>query len=744
MEEDNDLKTELENLGKEMRELGSTFLMGIDTALSDVNKNHEVTSKHIVQIHENTLETWGETYESKEILLDTNENIKSLVAFFKGQRLEEYERDREQKVRDEKMLEALKGGGVGVPDSVSSASELDTSGKGLGILGRLGASIAGLGRGLASVGIMAPKVIAGAGAIGASIALIGAGIAGAAWLTGRALPTFVDGIRSFEEVDGEKVKSAGEALKALGIGFAAWGVGQTASGIGNVFSAVSSLFGGDSQADLIEQMQRFGEAKIDTESVKNNAEALTAFGVAMAAGGAGSSFAAIGTLASGLANGITSLFRQESDPLSQLKKFGEEKVDLDAVKNNAEAMIAFGGAMSVGSVSVATEGLGTLISGITGGIGELFRPGAASPIDQMKKFSEERVDLDTVKNNAEAMIAFATATAVGGVGVATEGLGTLVSGITGGIGELFRPGAANPLDQLKKFGEERVDLDTVKNNAEAMVAFSRAMPLGAGAIATEGLGTFVSGLVGGFGELFRPGGASPIDQLKKFGEVRVDAGNVKNNAEAMEAFARAMSITEGTVSTSGMETLVSGITGSIGQFFGRGGADPLSQLKEFGETDINADAVLNNAMAMESFSRVMSSRVDMSVAKKTIEDFSSIINKLFQDDSFDQLYEFGERRINADNVMNNIGAIQSFAEVSSIEPVRVSNELIQRQREQEMFREASEASIQQQGVTPVVSTVNVSQDSYSSIVTPQHSPNARAESMEDVYYSGGFSTSSFL
>ena len=72
----------------------------------------------------------------------------------------------------------------------------------------LGKGLGGVLKGIAS-GLIAfanPLVPLGAAAVGAAIVAIGAGIAGATWLVGQSLPSLKDGLKGFEELDGEALK----------------------------------------------------------------------------------------------------------------------------------------------------------------------------------------------------------------------------------------------------------------------------------------------------------------------------------------------------------------------------------------------------------------------------------------------------------------------------------------------------------------------------------------------------------
>ena len=498
-------------------------LLEVTQELQTSNEFAEINSEHLESINDS--------------LVVLNQTVLDIYDFLFEESMGTLEERREQNRYNERMLAALEARGEGrAAPGAGGDKESGEGGGGLlgGLAGGIGNAVVGFGRGMASLGALAPKIILGAGAIGSAITLIGAGIAGAAWLTGKAFPTFVEGIRSFEDVDGEAVKQAGDGLKSLGIGIAAWGGGQIAAGVGNL---VTGIFG-DGLDDMIRQMQVLGEADINAENVKRNSEAMKAFGLAMAAGGAGSAAGGVGTFVSGIAGGIGKLFGGD-DPLDQLKEFGEARINAENVKNNAEAMSAFAKAMAIGASGTATGGIGTFISGVLGGIGEAFGGEMSDPLSQLQLFGAYPVNKDIVKNNAEAMMAFSGAITVGGAATAAGGIGTFVSGVLGGIGEAIGGEQSDPLSQLKLFGAYPVNKEIVKNNAEAMKAFSGAMPGGAAATASAGIGTFVSGILGGLGKLF--GGDDPIDQLNKFGQQKVNLENVRNNAKAMKAFSNAMS-----------------------------------------------------------------------------------------------------------------------------------------------------------------------------------------------------------
>jgi len=231
-------------------------------------------------------------------------------------------------------------------------------GKGIGA--GLGGFIKGIGNALAALGPKSLLILAGATAIGGSITLIGAGIAAATWLLGKAMPTLAEGLKSFEQLDGDKLQSAGLGMAAVAGGMAAFGLGSAVAGLGALVGAVTEglakLFGAE---DPMDKLARFAEYDIDAEKVKNNATALALFGAASASAGAGAAVSGLGNLFGSIASGLSSLFGGE-DPMEKLQRFASYDIDLVRVTNNANALAAF-----ANSLSTIQESLSDLETGST-------------------------------------------------------------------------------------------------------------------------------------------------------------------------------------------------------------------------------------------------------------------------------------------------------------------------------------------------------------------------------------------
>jgi hypothetical protein len=279
-----------------------------------------------------------------------------------------------------------------------------------GMLGGLGGGIIeGIAKGLAAAGAKAPLVILGAGAIGSAITLIGAGIAGAAWLTGKALPTFTEGVKSFETLDGKKLGEVGFGMIKLAAGMAAFGGGSAVGGIGNlvgdIAGSVGKLFGGE---DPMTKLQRFSEYNINAARVENNANAMVAFSKAMAASGGAGAASGIGAAVGAVGSAISSFFGgNKGMPYDEILKFSSYNFDSAKIKANAEAMVAFNQALSASASAQASSGAGNAVAAIGGAIARFF--GAETPFDQIKAFGDLKLNADGVRNNATAMTAMYSA-----------------------------------------------------------------------------------------------------------------------------------------------------------------------------------------------------------------------------------------------------------------------------------------------------------------------------------------------
>jgi hypothetical protein len=136
-------------------------------------------------------------------------------------------------------------------------------------------------------------------------------------------------------------------------------------------------------------------ANIDGDNLVNVAKGIGAVGLAMAAMGAGGAAGSVGTAVSGVVDGIMGFFGAD-DPLDKINEFAAYEFDVAKVLTNAGAVQAFGEAMT-------SLGAGAGLSSIGGVMDGLASMGEMGPMDLLRKFSEEKIDLAGLDNNLLAM-----------------------------------------------------------------------------------------------------------------------------------------------------------------------------------------------------------------------------------------------------------------------------------------------------------------------------------------------------
>ena len=197
---------------------------------------------------------------------------------------------------------------------------------------------------------------------------------------------------------------------------------------------------------------------------------------------------------------------------------------LAAVGKQAPMVLAGAGAVG-GAITL----IGAGVAGAT------WILGAALPkfAEGLESFND--VDGENLKQAGLGMVGL-------GAGIVALGAGAALNAMTG-LARLFS-GQEDPLteagNRLKDFQALGIDKDTVKNNADAFVAFSKAMSSYKGG---PGGFTALSSLIGaGVTKLF--GGDGPVAAFKKFSEM--DFGDkADKNATAFKNYAESMGILSG-------------------------------------------------------------------------------------------------------------------------------------------------------------------------------------------------------
>lgn len=300
------------------------------------------------------------------------------------------------------------------------------------------------------------------------------------------------------------------------------------------------------------------------------------------------------------------------------------------------------GALGVG---MAAMGAGAVIGGIGNLVGSLFGGGIEETIKKMETFSNANINVDKVKNNADAAVAYSKAMAAVGAGSAISGIGNLVGSIADGIAGFF--GKKPPLKQMEEFGNLNIaNKDKIKENAETFAIFGNAMSSykgGSGSLggvlgdalagffkvkppveamkefAKEDFGQYkeqikanaeaftlfgnamssYKGSSGGLMEVLAQGAASflkvptPFDKFKEFASIEgIDVEKTKRNAEAFTAFGNAMATYTGGADPGFWSSLGSGIAA----FFGAGESDIISDFQRFSKIDASGTVAVADSI----------------------------------------------------------------------------------------------------------------------------------------------------
>ena len=435
-----------------------------------------------------------------------------------------------------------------------------------------------------------PKVAIGAAAFGAAIVAVGAGIAGATWIMSKALPSLAEGLTSFEKLDGEKLVQAGKGVGALGAGLAVFGVGGAAAGIGSIMSsmgeAITSFFGGKTP---IQKLVEFSKLDIDGKKVEENAKAFAAFSAAMAAGGASGVVSGIGEIASAIGGAATKFF-EVKPPIEKFIEFSKLDIDGKKVKENADAFVSYSLAMSAGISGIASS-VGEIASSIGSAATKFFE--AKPPIEKFVEFSKLNIDGKRAKENADAFVSYSLAMSAGISGVAS-GIGEITSAIGQSVTNFFK--VDPPFKKFVEFSQLNIDATKTKNNADAFVAFNKAMATGAAGIA-EGFGSIVSALGGAVTNFFKVD--PPLKKFVEFSNLNIDSTKTKTNAEAFANFSMAMAKSGLGAASSGLGNLVSGIADGIGKLFGN--KDAITKFVEFTKLDVDPDKAEKLGIAFAAY-----------------------------------------------------------------------------------------------------------------------------------------------
>ena len=391
------------------------------------------------------------------------------------------------------ILGALSGGsgGAAPTEDKKSGGIFGGIGRAMGMLGAgVGRGIGGFMTGIAAGAVAGPAFVVAMGALGAGLAAFGILIAGAGWVVSQMMPDIADGLKAFDGINGANLIAVGGGIAALGGGFAVMGAGTAVLGVGNLIGSIADgltgLFGGESGEEaLVNKLIRFSELKLDTENIKNNSEAMAAYGIAMTAGGAGTALEAIGGFVSGVFTGLTNLIGGVPT-IDKLREFASFKVDKETVINNACAMAEYAKAMALAAAASGATAIGSVfnfvsvafdsLSGLLGGEGMLD-----SILTNMRKISgAEGIDAKKIGEVSEAMGVYtiAMAKAAGSKGI--EALGEAANFVGQGFKALSKlVGGEGMLDSVltgmkTMSAATGIDKEKIIIVSEAMAAYTTA------------------------------------------------------------------------------------------------------------------------------------------------------------------------------------------------------------------------------------------------------------------------------
>ena len=217
----------------------------------------------------------------------------------------------------------------------------------------------------------------------------------------------------------------------------------------------------------MQRIEAFNALQIDAASMQANAEAIVAFGNAMAAlDGLGD--AAKANMMSNLFDGITNFFGGDTAiPIAKISEFGAVTLPVQAIRNNAEAVVAYANAMD--SLSIGADSFSSLVSNAFDAINSVFfGDDKVYPWDKVKLFADAGLDKAKVQTQSEAVAAFANAMSMFPESIPTERVG----GVFGSLKDIFFGEVEFPWDSVKAFGDADISAEGVQKNADAMVAFA--------------------------------------------------------------------------------------------------------------------------------------------------------------------------------------------------------------------------------------------------------------------------------
>jgi hypothetical protein len=604
------------------------------------------------------------------------------------------------------ILGALSGGsgGAAPTEDKKSGGIFGGIGRAMGMLGAgVGRGIGGFMTGIAAGAVAGPAFVIAMGALGAGLAAFGILIAGAGWVVSQMMPDIADGLKAFDGINGMNLIRVGGGIAALGGGFAVMGAGSAILGVGNLIGSIADgltgLFGGKSGEEaIVDKLIRFSELELNTENIKNNSEAMMAYGIAMTAGGAGTALEAIGGFVAGVFTGLTNLIGGVPT-VDKLRAFGSFKVDKAAVINNSEAMGEYAIAMVKAAGAAGAGALGSVfnfvsvafdsLSGLLGGEGMLD-----TILTNMKKISAaEGIDAEKIRIVSEAMgvytIAMAKSAGAAGISALGEAANFVGQGfkalseLVGGEGML-----GSVLTGMQTMSAATgIDKDKIVTVSEAMAAYTIAtyeMMKSSGTTMVGEIANFVgtgfkalTELIGGAGVLETTlAGMKTMSGPLSDG---IDKDKIVNVGQAIAAYGVAMENVRSTSKVTLGAEVINFVSGALNALSGLFGADDsltttlkgMKTMSDYDIKDIDVEKIKHIGVAMSAYGVTMQAGADANPKSvwDSIGSFASglidSINPFSGDDNpVKKLKEFAEVEISKeelDKIQANASAFTVYA-----------------------------------------------------------------------------------
>jgi hypothetical protein len=490
----------------------------------------------------------------------------------------------------------------------------------------------------------------------------------------------------------------GAMVGGFGKGLSFWGTPLAIAGALTFVTFIGGLIGvayvgakvfNSSADEIAEGMETLSNADVDTDKVIQLGKALAIFGGALAAEGVGAGIGSIGSLVSGVVDGLSGFLGLEKrDPMAELKEFAKHDIseaEVIKIERNSRALLAFSTAMGASKIGAGLGSVATLIGGVADGIGAMFGLEKYDPMEGLVEFAEHEISEAQVKQievNSRALLAF-SGVMVGAKGLKiVEGAADLVIGAVGAITGLF-PDQGDPMDDVVDFARNyKLTEDEVTQigiNARGLLLFSGTMAVAKPLEAVGAITDIVTNVANSINKFFGLFGVSadkdPMIKVKKFAETKLtetEASQIELNAKSLVSFSKAMAAYGAGGATKESLNLIGNMAEGIVNFFGGTTGIDYDEIRTFAASDIGTlePKITANALALSSFATAMSA---MSSDKTALE-FKNIgtnilaaVGSFFGGDAnasmmknITAIEEFTETTLDLAKVENNISAIEKF------------------------------------------------------------------------------------